>query len=256
MKVSILIVSWLQDRQWLEYCLRSIEKFASGFHETVVLVPDEELEQFKELVELPKSALWISYQRVPDKARWHLHHQVMKCRADQYCLGADFILHTDSDCIFSEPVTPEDYFAAGKPVMVMEPYVRLAGCPWQPVVESVLKRAVTHEFMRRHPQVNPERVYPALRKRLCQLHQQPFDDYVLSLKPDHPWGFSDHNVIGAFAWREFHDAYHWIDLSRHPRPHSKLIQFWSHSPPDQPQDMPSGGRCVPAEVIAKLLGPP
>lgn len=254
MRVSILIVSWLQDRQWLEHCLRSIEKFARGFHETVVLVPEREVRQFSESVPLPEGVRWGWYDRVQERDRWHLHHQVMKCRADQFCPGADFILHTDSDCIFSEPVTPQDYFVDG-PVMLMEQYSRLQGCPWQAVVEAVLQRPVAYEFMRRHPQVNPIGVYAALRKRLCQLHQQPFDDYVLSLKADHPWGFSEHNVIGAFAWYspEWRGAYHWIDLAREPRPPSKLIQFWSHSPPDQPQDMPGGGRCVPAEVIAKLL---
>src|SRR5437762_5932895 len=108
MRTSILIVSFLQDLPWLKHCLRSIDKFATGFGETVVLVPEEELWRFsKALCELPlradtqDSIRLASYHRTPRQEYWHLHHQVMKCRADKWCPDADFVLHTDSDCIFS-----------------------------------------------------------------------------------------------------------------------------------------------------------
>lgn len=252
MRVSILIVSWLQDRQWLDYCLRSIAKFASGFHETVVLVPEQEHASFVAQLPLPNGVRWATYPRTTEKAKWHLHHQVMKCHADLWCPDADFVLHTDSDCVFSEPVAPEDYFIVGKPVMLMEEYKRLVDNPWQIPTQNTLKRLVRYEFMRRHPQVNPVGVYRALRDHVRDLHHQPFDAYVLSRKADFPWGFSEHNVIGAFAWSAFHDAYHWIDVAKHKRPADKLVQFWSHSPPDKEQNMPSGGRGTPLDTFTAL----
>lgn len=214
-------------------------------------MPEQEIKEFR-TTQLPPNGRWRTYCRTSDKERWHLHHQVMKCHADLWCEGADFVLHTDSDCVFKEPVTPEDYFVNEKPVMLMEPYSKLVNNPWQIPTQNTLKRFVTHEFMRRHPQVNPIQVYAGLRECVRELHNKPFDDYVLSLKPDFPWGFSEHNVIGAYAWLAYRDNYHWIDLSKDKRPKDKLIQFWSHSPPDKLQDMPNGGQCVPLEICRSL----
>jgi hypothetical protein len=241
----------MQDLPWLEYCLRSITKFATGFHETVVLVPEQEVNGFRYLA-LPAGCHLATYARDSDKAKWHLHHQVMKCHADLWCKGSDFVLHTDSDCVFSKPVAPEDYFVDGKPVMLMESYARLTNNPWQVPTQNTLKRLISHEFMRRHPQVNPIAVYPGLRERIRELHSQSFDDYVLSRKADFPWGFSEHNVIGAYAWFEHHDAYHWIDVAKDPRPADKLIQFWSHSPIDKPQSTPFGLNLTPRKVFSEL----
>ncbi len=239
MKVSILVVSWLQDLCWLEYCLRSISKFASGFHETVVLVPSQEATEFHKRLVLPSGTRFAAYPRVSDKAKWHLHHQAMKCHADAWCPTADFVLHMDSDCVFSKQVTPNDYFVDGKPVMLIEPYKNLANNPWKEPTQKALKRIISHEFMRRHPQVNPVEVYIDLREHMHQLHNMTLENYVLRQKSDFPWGISDHNLIGAYAYEYHRNLYHWIDVSTQPRPASKLIQFWSHSPPDKPQEMPN-----------------
>ncbi len=255
MKTSILIVSWLQDLPWLKYCLRSIEKFATGFHETVVLVPHQEATWFNNLLVLPKSARYATYPRVTDKAKFHLHHQAMKCHADAWCPTADFVLHMDSDCVFSEPVTPEDYFVYGKPVMLIEPYKNLVNNPWQEPTQKALKRVVEWETMRRHPQVNPAEVYVDLREHMHQLHNMTLESYVLTRKAEYPWGFSEHCTIGAYAYEYHRNLYHWIDVSKHPRPHSKLIQFWSHSPPDKPQEMPNkehGDYGTPVEMLRAL----
>ncbi len=252
MKCSILIVSWLQDRRWLKYCLRSIAKYSAGFHETVVLVPEQEASVFRDRVPLPNDARWATYPRTSDKEKWHLHHQAMKCHADLWCPDADFILHIDSDCVFSQPVRPVDYFVSGKPVMLMEPYLKLTQNPWQVPTQNALKRLVSYEFMRRHPQINPIAVYGALREHMLQLHSKPLEDYVLTQKAGYPWGFSEHNVIGAYAYGHYRDDYYWIDVSKEQRPPDKLIQFWSHSPPEKPQDMPNGGHGTPLEMLRQL----
>ncbi len=255
MKVSILIVSWLQDRKWLEYCLRSITKFASGFHETVVLVPEQEAKEFSERLPLPEGVRRSTYPRTSDKAKWHLQHQAMKCHADLWCPDADFVLHTDSDCVFSEPVTPDDYFVDGKPVMLIEPYRNLVNNPWQIPTQNALKRLVEFETMRRHPQVNPAEIYVDLREHMHQLHNMTLEAFFLTRKPDYPWGVSEFCLIGAYAYEYHRHLYHWIDVSKHPRPRSKLIQFWSHSPPDKPQEMPNkehGHYGTPIEMLRAL----
>lgn len=254
MQTDILIVSYLKDLQYLELNLRSIEKFCSGFRHVNVLVPKEEERGFHRLTQVFRIKLKTYHRGVPP-SHWHLKHQAEKCHADGWCEGADFVLHKDSDCIFREPVTPEDYFVNGKPVMLYEAYSRLpASVPWKAVTEAALKRPVEWELMRRHPQVNPIGVYKALRGYIEKVQNQDFDRFVMSRKPSFPWGFTEHNIIGAFAYYdpEFHEKYHWHNVAISGTPHEKLIQFWSHSPVDKPQDISHGGRYTPAEFAAKL----
>lgn len=254
MKTQIQIVSYLNDKPWLEYCLRSIDKYAKGFAGVTLVVPTDELEQFADFASFPGLTLH-AYERTGNKAAWHLHAQAQKCHADEFCAGADFVLHTDSDCVFIEPVTPEDYFEGGKPVLLYESYARIGQCPWQKVTSDVLKRNVEHEFMRRHPQVNPIGIYADLRAELEHLHSIRFDDFVLSRKPDFPWGFTEHNVIGAFAWysRQWHPAYHWVDLEKHPAPHEKIFQFWSYGGLEHEQSLPhTGGKAKALDLLKKF----
>jgi hypothetical protein len=238
--VEILVVSYLKDKPWLVHCLNSIRKFARGFGPTTLLVPAKEVGSFVELTRDFATTEFhlMTYPRVKSSRLWHLDHQRMKCRSDEVCPNADFVLHTDSDCVFTEPVTPEDYFVGANPVMWMESYERLGNAvPWQPVVERALGCTVTHEFMRHHPQVNPRGVYADVRNHIESVHHMPFDQYVLSQKADFPWGFEEFDTIGAFAYHspKWRGKYHWIDLGEMPRPKEKLVQMWSHGSMDDPR---------------------
>lgn len=254
MKTSILIVSHLPDLPYLVLNLRSIAKFAKGFHEVVVLVPQNEYDSFRPLADTYPISL-VYYFRNSAPSQWHLAHQLQKCWADSWCPDADFVLHTDSDCMFTEPVTPEDYFVTGKPVMLYTHYDKLTErTPWRPVVSAVLKKRVNHEFMRRHPQVNPIGVYPALREHLEQLHVMGFDEFVMTRRAN-PLSYSEHNILGAFAFDHpgFKNTYHWHDTEVSGTPHEKLLQFWSLSPVDKPQKTPHGQEVIPAEVAERIL---
>lgn len=255
MKTAILIVSYLKDRAYLELNLRSIQKFASGFSSVNVLVPNEEMAGFRDLPSKFPITL-IYYFRACPETHWHLKHQAEKCHADKWCPEADFVLHTDSDCMFTEPVTPEDYFVGNRPVMLYEAYANLKEhTPWQPIVSRILKRPVEFEFMRRHPQVNPAGVYAALRQHVESLHGIDFDEFVMSQKASFPWGFTEHNVLGAYAFNDpaWHDKYYWHLVSKSGVPREKLIQFWSHSPVDIVQEISHGGVFTPKQFAEGIL---
>lgn len=254
MNIEILIVTYAKDIGWLEHCLRSIRKFGTGFAGVTLVVPVQEFSAFQEIATDFECKLK-SYWRTENSEKWHLHAQAQKCLADIYCPDADFILHQDSDCIWKEPFTPEDYFKAGKPFMCIEPYSRISS-PWKAVVERALGIPVEFETMRRHPQVNPKGVYKDMRARIEGAHNTDFLSYVLSCKGTFPWGFTEHNTIGAFALSDpiWQSHYDWIDLSKEPKPPDKVIQFWSYGPIDQPQDGPNSGiKVIPIEVINRIL---
>lgn len=107
-------VSYRQDRDWLAYCLKSVQKFCEGFGGVTVLVPEVERADFLMVTDAPGVRLW-TYQRHLNPRLWHLDHQRMKSRVDEICPDADAVLHIDSDCVFTERVTPNDYLRDGRP---------------------------------------------------------------------------------------------------------------------------------------------
>lgn len=251
MTCDILVASCLRDLPYLEYCIRSIKKFCTGFNKVVLVVADEEAEHFEKFKD--GATVVKTYKRHPEQVRWQINAQAMKCMADTFC-ESDFILTTDSDCVFTEPVTPDDYFVNRKPVMLIERYSNLPGNPWREPTERALGYPCEWETMRRHPQVNPRRIYADMRERIQNLHGKPFVDYVLAQKADFPWGFSECNTIGSYALHDpyWNGEYHWVNISKNPRPADKLYQAWSHSPPNVAQALPSGGNGVPMELYQKL----
>lgn len=143
-RVEILIVSYLGDRDWLVHCLNSVRKFCAGFSGVTVLVPEVEQAEFASFRDTHGVRL-ACYDRQPDSVLWHLDHQRMKSRADVICPEADLILHVDSDCVFTEPATPDDYCLGGRPVHVVKPYstFRSALPPWRACTEAAVGSAPT-----------------------------------------------------------------------------------------------------------------
>lgn len=228
-RVEILIVSYSKDRHWLVHCLNSVRKFCEGFSGATVLVPEVERTDFAAFPESHGVRL-ACYDRQADPVLWHLDHQRMKSRADQVCPEADLILHVDSDCVFTERATPDDYVRGDRPVLVVKPYATFMSAlpPWRSCTEAAVGWAVHHETMCRLPILHWRGVYPDLRSRVEAVHGRPFDEYVLGCAPVFPWGYSEFNALGQMAlsapWR---DRYHIVDKSLETPPPSRLRQFWS-----------------------------
>jgi hypothetical protein len=237
MKVDILIASYAKDYEWCEYNLRSIVKFCRGFHSVTLLVPSKDVALFQRLEakysrqELP---VLVKHYVVMPGAEFN-HHQAMKCYADVFCPQAEYILHTDSDCLFTAPVCPDDYIVDGRPVLVMDRYSELArkqdgAVWWKEQTERALGYQVEFEFMRRHPAVHHREVYRRLREHVESRHLVPFTDYCLKQKNSALQGVSEFNCLGAIAYSYFRDAYEWVDLETSPQPDSKLWQGWTWHP--------------------------
>jgi hypothetical protein len=158
-----------------------------------------------------------------------LDHMVQKCFADKWCPKSDFVLHLDSDCVFKEAVTPSEYFVDGKPVLLIESFDRLPGNHWKATTDIAMKIDARYETMRRHPALHYPGVYPALRRHIEAAQMMGFRDYLLTLKPDFPWGFSEFVALGQIALMpEWRGRYHFIDVAKDGHPHNKVHQFWSH----------------------------
>lgn len=251
MTVEIFIVSFVGDIEYLRWNLKSILKFCSGFSGVTLLVPVSQIADFHDL-QKEYGVTLKAFQEAPGKG--HIHHQAMECCADRWCPDADFILHTDSDCVFTEPVTPEDYFVDGKPVLCIQRYSTLPPeVPWKSVTENIVRFECLYETMRRHPAVHYRQLYKDTRKHVEAVHKFPFTPFVLTLKPDFPQGISEYNLLGAIALTDkWKHRYHFVDMDSQPAPHSKLSQMWSKAPPNQEQQMPNGGTWKPTDLFNQL----
>lgn len=203
---SILIKTHEADREYLKHTLRSIDKFCTGFKEVRVIEGEH-----------PKG---------------YLHQQWVKMSADIY-VDSDFILVTDSDTLFTEPVTPESFMRDGKPVWYMTPFdegmLQNAGVrAWKDCIEKFFRQEAHFEMMRRQPFMFPREVLADLRNYCQRAHGKSLEDYILNAG-----AFSEWNILGTFCWLFHRDKFSWIDTSKEELPRLLVAQLWSHDPIEQ-----------------------
>lgn len=256
------IASYPRDFEWLNYLLRSLRRFATGFLPPVVAVPPEFVRAARET--FPDVTV-VAQDAAPAKAsKWRhfLCAQVAMLECDKHCPEADFVWLFGSDCFVYSPLTPDMGFSDGRPVMPSNSYAFLRSTGytapehWRPGTKSALRfPLVTREYMRRLPLVYPRELYPAVRRHVEFAHRTPFREYVYSTTASR--NFSESNVLGAYAAEYMQGAFHWLDLDG-PGYDSDVklpaIQFWSHGGLDMPCDKHHkyAGR-TPRSVMDELL---
>lgn len=215
MKVDIVIKSFAPDYGWLAFCLRSIQKFATGFNKVIVM--------------LPRSApLTLTAEDVVllDSSESYLSQQVAKLNADHHS-EADYILHIDSDCCLTAPLTPDYFFKNGKPIWVITPFDAAPEDEkkaWLHVMVKCLRQMPPYEFMRKNVLIVPRFLYIEFRKFIEQVHGCSMDAYVMS-QPGRE--FSEYNCLGFFAWLKHRDVFYWHDTTIDGVPEWPFRQGWS-----------------------------
>jgi hypothetical protein len=209
--VSIVIVTCKRDAEMLRYCLASIKKYATGFDEVVVVVPVQDVKHFAWV----KDATLTTMAEVPNKG--FICHLIQKCRADELCPKADFILHLDADCLFWRPVTPGDFVRDGRCLMVRERYEDIGHrntnrLIWRQVVDRAIGFTPEWEGMTRHPAIYPRALYAKVRERVYhQWGGMPFDAYVMTCENNFPQGFAEHPTFAAVGIQEMEDKFNFVD---------------------------------------------
>jgi hypothetical protein len=200
MVTDIFIKTYAKDAEYHQYCMASYRKFCTGFGRVVTVESEH--------------------------PQGYLEQQVCKMEADLYCPGADFILVTDSDTLFTEQVTPESFMRDGKPIWYQTPLSSISGdarC-WIPVMEAFHGVAPEFEFMRRQPFMFPAWILEDLRTYCIRRHGRSLDDYIMGGER-----FSEWNVLGMHAWLNHRDSFSWINTEEELPP-AKCHQAWSHDP--------------------------
>lgn len=200
MTCDIFIRSYDGDAEWLKYCLRSIQRFATGFQQVVVVVPNGHN---------PPTGTNEVVFKVAEIGDQYMQQQSDKLHADHFT-DAEFILYQDSDTIFTQPVTPATFIVDNRrPVWLYTPYAQLGNDEsqlWKEVTSKVITFDVDLELMRRHPFCISRNSLQAFRQFIHLTHGVTAERYVMS-QPAHE--FSEFNALGSFMWYFHQNKVEW-----------------------------------------------
>lgn len=214
-RTALFIKSYKPDFVWLAYALKSIKKFCTGYHEVVIVVPNQDLEEAKKLVTDEKLI------GIDEPPNGYLFQQVVKLNAHKYT-DCELIQYHDSDCIFITPTSPSDYMEDGKPWMYCTPYEKCDTAQmWKEPTEKALGVSVSLEFMRRI-----QFVY--FRESLIRLHEKypNINQHIMAQPGRH---FSEFNFLGGYVYNFEPNNYIWKNTDEHPLVPERLRQFHSYS---------------------------
>ncbi len=244
--VAILIVTHAKDIPFLHYCLASIQKYAQGFAGVKLVIPMHEIQFFAHLKFAKINLEIIPASEPPGKGM--LAHMIQKCRADEWCPDADFVLHMDSDCLFFRKVTPADYVQDFRCLSVRESYAQITNPHrhgWADCVERATGIRPAFDYMVRHPQLHPTQLYKATRELVEHWTGQAFDAFVLSGQNTFPQDFCEFNTLSTVGRHLFACSYRYVDYDKaadavltgqeagsfqyvYKRGKDFAVEFWSH----------------------------
>lgn len=225
--VGIFIKTCSKDLPWLDYCLKSIRKFGSGFSELVIMA-DQDCYGSPVLDNVD-----VRYCPVP--ANGYMYQQACKMDAD-LVMQSELILFVDSDLVFCNPFTPNSFLVNGKPFLTIRPYstfdkskhLEKLICKWKSITEQYTTWTVEYEYMQRMPIIHDRVVLQEIRK-----WHPTLADFVRrtthgNVKENwEPEIISEFNLFGAFAHQLFADRYVIFDTLDPDVPPWVSKPYWS-----------------------------
>lgn len=213
MNASIFIKTCSKDLEWLNFCLKSIRKFGSGFS-GVVIAADDDCQGLIEKITENERIVFCGMHH-----NGYIQQQLVKLRAAGYLPESEAVLFVDSDVVFYDRFSPESFMANGKPFLMKTQYGDLGGAEaWKPITEKFVGFQVNYEYMRRMP----------LMYRVSSLESfcRVYGNRLKSLEEMTTRDFSEFNALGAFIEKHESHLYEIIDTSVSIPP-AVAKQYWS-----------------------------
>lgn len=216
--VDIFIKSYRKDFWLLEIALKTIEKNVTGYNNVVLLIPENDKELF-DTRQLPPRTL-IHY--VKEYGNGYIMQQVFKLGAFKYC-SAEFILFSDSDCLFDHPINLQEYVSDGKPEILYTDWSKVgdAIC-WKEPTESILGEEAPFEGMRRNCMILHKSTLGNI-----SLWRPDLEKTVMGMK-----SFSEFNLMSNYAYKYERDNYNFVNTDDWTYVPPKGIQVWSWADKD------------------------
>lgn len=191
---DIFIRTYIKDLEWLDYCVRSIKKFCSGYRDIVIVYPegDDECGKFSDT----------SFPVKPINQDGYIDQQYFKLTAYNYCKpDVTHLLMLDSDCFVHGRVSPETYIRNNKILFPITHKSFLQGIDCQEYIKAcqkIFNREVDYEFMRRQPFLLQVKDLKSFTKWFNETHGLDLKSYLSESKRED--SFSEYNVMGAYLY--------------------------------------------------------
>ena len=238
---DILVRAYWRDFDWLELCLRSVERYCAGFHEIIIVLPHDSRAWLKRYPALTSTSARIEF--CPNYEDDYLGQQVTKLHADEFSQAA-FICHLDADCILRRKTVPDDLLPDGKPRIYTKPVAQLPRhWPWLRPTREFLGITPSHDFLQCPPFTFPRWLYGELRAWTQQTKGVSLSDWVLS-RPAR--GFSEFNALAAYAYEYHPEDFIWTRAADIGTEERHCAWYWSWGGLDSDT----------RREIERLLGPP
>lgn len=217
MRVAIFCKTYPADYEWLDYMLRSVEKYAKGFSDMVVVSPD--LDWMDEGGREPRywtGRINLTALKRDEHNPGYLWQQCCKVSADVWT-APSFIMYIDSDCVLDREFHASELFRDGKPMLLRRTWEEAgeAIC-WRKPTEDALGIHTKYETMCCHPLIYHRETLQRFRRRIQQMHGVDANQYILN-QPS----FSEFNALGNHALNFEPQSYAIIDCGPddgYPRP--------------------------------------
>lgn len=221
--VDIFIKSYKNDFWLLQLSLQTIKKNVTGYNTLVLLIPEDEKDLF-DTRGMPERTL-IFYVHEYDRGGWY-YQQFLKMSAYKYSF-ADYIMFSDSDCMFDHPIDLQEFVADGKPEILYTSWDKVGDAKaWKIPTENFMKDTVPYEFMRRNQLIYHRSTLVAISEYAPNLEHT-------IMNSEH---FSEFNCIGAWSYKNERHMYNFINTDDWQYVPPKAIQVWSHASKEEGAD--------------------
>lgn len=213
---DIVIRTYSKDIEWLNYALRSIHKYVTGYRHIIVAIPYEEVHLLRHLTAEKVVG-------VADLDDGYLGQQLTKMQAWKLT-NADAILFWDSDVVATRPINVRtEYFQCDRIIRYKTRYTSME-CPWQPIAARSVGFTPEWEYMRRMPLTYWRSTLENCERFMVDLHGCSLE-YYMTTQPHRQ--FSEFNTLGAFSEAHEQNGYVFVDTEAVHMPENKVFQGWS-----------------------------
>jgi hypothetical protein len=228
--IDIVIRSYYRDLRWLALSLRSIDMFASGHRQVVVVVPRASLQRMAMPTVLPRTdvRLRTCRNRVDD----YLGQQITKLHADLYT-DAEMIVHLDSDQVFIEPCDLRERLLDDGLLRVSFDTNDRGPITdgWRRCPEVFFGQRIDCDLTGPPPLALPRSVYPALRGYCRRQHGVSISTYAEATPADR---FCEFALLRGYIYLHQRVGYRWVDV-RDADLLPECRRFWSRA--DTPESV-------------------
>jgi len=220
MNHEIIIRTYYKDSEWLEFCLRSLEKYCCKYCLVTVACPSDSAESIKPIAKKYKADFFECEKINEDD---YIGQMATKMFYDEIS-GADVIHHVDSDMVFSRHWNPQLMVNMdGNVIIGKQEYDQLQS-PWRPIVEKLVGFEVKWEYNRIFPSAYPRWLYVETRNHLEKVAGKTMKQILKEVTNRE---FSECNVLGAVGEKLFADKLDFRDITRDEIPERVCACYWS-----------------------------